>query len=237
MYLCKAIAKVINFVRMQKLSPFFYQRMEHFKNISTLIFDLGGVIINLDLPLCIQNINKLGIDNVEKYLSNFGQSDFFLQFEKGQISVPEFREQLRRLSTREILDAEIDAAWCSFLVDIPQKRIDLLSKLKKQFRIVALSNTNPLHIEISLANEFAKAGKAIDDIFDACYFSYEMHMAKPDIEIFETLLEHERVSAGNCLFLDDGLKNIEQARKSGFQTHWVQKNQSLDFLLDPETFR
>jgi putative hydrolase of the HAD superfamily len=206
--------------------------MKQFNNITTLIFDFGGVIINLDLPKCIQNFKNLGIKDVDKYLSNFGQKEFFLQYEKGQIGTSEFRNEIRKLGKRTLTDKEIDDAWCSFLCDIPAEKLELLTQLKNKYRILLLSNTNPLHIKVSGAGEFAKIGKTYDDFFDKCYFSYEMGMTKPDKEIFEALLTDAGVKAEECLFLDDGKKNIEAASESGFQTCLVKANEDLSFLLD-----
>lgn len=205
--------------------------MKQFSGITTLIFDFGGVIINLDLPTCIQNLKELGVDNVEQYLSNFGQKEFFLQFEKGQIGIPEFRTEIRKLAGVKLTDDQIDSAWCSFLTDIPAEKLALLSELKKKYRMLLLSNTNPLHIEVSAAGEFAKAGKTIHDFFDKCYFSYEMGMAKPDKEIFEAVLSDAGVKPEECLFLDDGPKNIDMADKLGIQTYLVDVTENLDFLL------
>ena len=210
--------------------------MKQFKNISTIIFDFGGVLINLDLAQCISNFKELGIQNIDSYLSNFGQKDFFLDFEKGKIGTEKFRQEIRKYETKPLTDEQIDTAWCSFLCDIPSEKLHLLTELKKKFRIVMLSNTNPLHIEVSAASEFAKVGKTITDFFDATYLSYEMHMAKPDAEIFLKLLEDEQVRANECLFLDDGLKNIEQASKLGIQTYLVKEHEDLSFLLKEETF-
>lgn len=205
--------------------------MKQFKDISTLIFDFGGVLIRLDLAQCIQNIKALGVHGVEKYLSNFGQSDFFLKFEKGEIGVTEFRNEIRKLSDLTLSDDQIDKAWCSFLCEIPNEKIELLEKLRKQYRILLLSNTNPLHIEVSAAGEFAKRGKTIQDYFDKCYLSYEMKMTKPNEDIFLALLDDARVTPGECLFLDDGEKNIEVAERLGIQTYLVDPNEHLDFLL------
>lgn len=210
--------------------------MKQFSNISTLIFDLGGVIINLDLPKCIQNFKQLGVINFENYLSNFGQKGFFLQFEKGQIGIDEFRSEVRKIATKPLSDEQIDKAWCSFLCDIPIQKVQLLLELKKKFHLVLLSNTNPLHINISTANEFARYGLKISDIFEKAYYSYEMGMAKPDPEIFNALLNDAGVTASECLFLDDGLKNIESANKLGIQTHLVNLNDDLKFLLNAETW-
>ena len=206
--------------------------MKQYNNISTLIFDLGGVIVDLDLPKCIQNFKDLGLENIEQYLSNFGQKDFFMQFEKGQIGIPEFRNEIRKLAGIELTDAQIDEAWCSFLTQIPVEKLHLLSELKKKYRLLMLSNTNPLHIETAVAVEFSKTGKTMQDFFDKCYLSYEMGMVKPDVEIFEALLADAQVKAEECLFLDDGKKNIDTAAALGIQTYWVKPDENLNFLLN-----
>ena len=206
--------------------------MKQYNNISTLIFDLGGVIVDLDLAKCIQNFKELGLENIEQYLSNFGQKDFFMQFEKGQIGIPAFRNEIRKLAGIELTDAQIDEAWCSFLTQIPVEKLHLLSELKKKYHLLLLSNTNPVHIETAVAVEFSKTGKTMQDFFDKCYLSYEMGMVKPDVEIFEALLADAQVKAEECLFLDDGKKNIDTAAALGIQTYWVKPNENLNFLLN-----
>ncbi len=201
-------------------------------SITTLIFDFGGVIINLDLPQCIANLKRLGVDNIESYLSNFGQKGFFLKFENGEIGTVEFRNEIRKLSKNVLSDAEIDAAWCSFLCDIPAERLVLLEKLRTKYRLLLLSNSNPLHIDVSVPNALKGTGVKFQDFFDKCYLSYEMKLTKPNPAIFEALLADARVVAGECLFLDDGPKNIETANAMGFQTHFVTQGENLDFLLD-----
>lgn len=205
--------------------------MDKKNTITTLIFDFGGVIINLDLPQCIENLKKLGIANIESYLSNFGQKEFFLQFEKGEIGTAEFRNEIRKLSSKAISDNEIDNAWCSFLCDIPVERLVLLEKLRTKYRLLLLSNSNPLHVDVSAALALKHTGKGIRDYFDTCYFSYEMGLTKPDPAIFETLLADAGVSADECLFLDDGPKNIAIADSLGIQTYFVTQGEDLDFLL------
>lgn len=205
--------------------------MEKKNSITTLIFDFGGVIINLDLARCIENFKKIGVESIELYLSNFGQKEFFLQFENGEIDIPEFRNEIRKLTTGKLTDAEIDAAWCSFLVDIPTERLLLLEKLRSKYKLLLLSNSNPLHVDVSAAKALEGRGKTIQDYFDKCYFSYEMGLTKPNPAIFEALLADVGLTANECLFLDDGPKNIEAAKALGIQTYFVTQGENLDFLL------
>jgi len=210
--------------------------MKHFKNISTLIFDFGGVLINLDINQCILNFKQLGLENFEQYLNNFAQSGFFSKLEKGEISATEFRSEIRKLTPETLTDKQIDEAWCSFLLEIPDEKLTMLIELRKKFRVVLLSNTNIIHFPNSERELFLKTGKKMADYFDKCYLSYEMKMAKPDKEVFESILKAENVQASTCLFLDDGLKNTLQAQKLGMQTYLVAEHEDLSFLLHHETW-
>lgn len=205
--------------------------MKHFSNISTLIFDFGGVLIDLDMNQSILNFKKLGVENVENYLSNFGQSGFFMQLEKGKISAEEFRSEIQKMTTNTITDKEIDDAWNAFLVRIPSEKLDIVYQLRKKFRVIMLSNTNAIHFPYAERTFFSYKNRSIDEYFDKCYRSYDMKMAKPDAEIFEAILSQEQVAANQCLLLDDGPKNIEQAQKLGFQTYFVDPKEDLSFLL------
>jgi len=205
--------------------------MKHFSNISTLIFDFGGVLIDLDMNQSILNFKKLGVENVENYLSNFGQSGFFMQLEKGKISAEEFRSEIRKMTTNTITDKEIDDAWNAFLVRIPSEKLDIVYQLRKKFRVIMLSNTNAIHFPYAEQTFFSYKNRGIDEYFDKCYRSYDMKMAKPDAEIFEAILNQEQVAPNQCLLLDDGPKNIEQAQKLGFQTYFVDPKEDLSFLL------
>jgi len=210
--------------------------MKQFKNITTLIFDFGGVLINLDRNQCIQNFNRLGVKNLDKVLNNYAQSGFFEQLERGQINAETFRDEIRKMTSNTLTDSQIDEAWCSFLLDVPSEKLDLLIELRKNFRILLLSNTNSIHIEHSAATCFNYKGRSMSDFFEKCYLSHEMGMAKPDAEIFEVLLADAKIQANECLLLDDGAKNIEQAQKLGIQTYLVKEREDLSFLLNTKTF-
>ena len=211
--------------------------MKQFNNISTIIFDLGGVLCDLDIDRCIMNFKQLGLENFEHYLNNFGQSGFFMQVEKGLINDDEFRSEVRKLTSKSLTNEQINDAWNSFLVGIPTEKLDIILELRKKFRIIMLSNTNIIHFPNTVARFFNYNGKKLTDFFDKCYLSYEMKMAKPDAEIFLKLLEDEQVQANQCLFLDDGLKNINQAQMLGLQTYLVVPNENLSFLLNNETWQ
>lgn len=201
------------------------------EQVNTLIFDFGGVIYNIDIQLGIDKLKKLGFTEADEYIGHFSHNDFFVQWENGQIDVQTFRNEIRKRCVKEVTDQEIDDAWCAIMLDIPDERIELLKQLRKKYRLLLLSNTNPLHILVSTKNELGKRGLSIDDLFDKCYYSYEVGAVKPGKEIFLHVLQDAGVKAKHCLFLDDGKKNIETAAALGFNTYLVTPGQSLDFLL------
>jgi putative hydrolase of the HAD superfamily len=205
--------------------------MMQLKDITTLIFDFGGVIYNIDIQRGIDKLKKIGFIDADKYIGHFSHTGFFIQWEKGELSPAEFRNEIRKLSTVDLTDNQIDDAWCSIMLDIPRERIDLLLQLRKRYKILLLSNTNPLHILVSTPLELAKYKLTMDDLFDKCYYSYEMGAVKPNPEIFELLLKDAKLKPDECLFLDDGQKNIDTANMLGFKTYHVTPGQSLDFLL------
>lgn len=199
-------------------------------NITTLIFDLGGVIYDIDIQNGIDNFKKIGFNDADKYIGKFTHTGFFISWEKGEISPEEFRNEIRKLSINSLTDKQIDEAWCSIMLGIPRERIDLLIELRKKYRLLLLSNTNYIHINISLPKELEKFGLTMDDLFDKCYYSYLMGAVKPNADIFEMMLMDAKLKPEECLFLDDGDKNIVTAKKLGINTYHVTPGQSLDFL-------
>ena len=113
------------------------------KDIKNLIFDFGGVLINLDRTACRETFEKLGIESIhESVLDDYRQKELYMQLESGNISAAAFRASMRRLSDQDLTDQQIDDAWVSILGDIPDYKLDWLLELRKQYHILLLSNTN-----------------------------------------------------------------------------------------------
>lgn len=189
------------------------------KGIKNLLIDLGGVLINLDRQRCINNFKKLGLNEVDKLLNVFHQQDVFMQQEKGLITSAEFRDSIRETIGKEVADEQIDAAWNSFLVDIPSYKLDLLLKLREKYVVYLLSNTNEIHWRWSCAHVFPYRGFRAEDYFEKTYLSYEMKMMKPDAEIFEAVLGDAGIDPQQTFFLDDSDANCQTARALGISTY------------------
>ena len=158
-------------------------------NIKNIIFDLGGVIINIDYNILIQAFSKIGLPHFEAYFSQKEQKTLFDSYEKGQISSQDFREELKKQCKPGTSNQDIDDAWNAMLLDLPKERLDFLLKTKKSYRTFLLSNTNEIHmlfIENYLKEEFQISN--FDLHFEKVYLSYKVNMRKPDAEIFELVI-------------------------------------------------
>lgn len=189
------------------------------KGITNLIFDFGGVLIDLDRQRCINNFKQLGLNDADQLLGMFHQQGVFMQQEKGLITSAEFRDSIREKIGKEVTDQQIDAVWNSFLVDIPSYKLDLLLKLREKYVVYLLSNTNEIHWLWSCENVFPYHGFRAEDYFEKIYLSYEMKMMKPDTEIFEAVLSDAGIAANQTFFIDDSEANCETARALGISTY------------------
>ncbi len=202
--------------------------LNKFKNI---IFDLGGVIINIDLPLTMTAFEELGIKDVPKLFSTTLQQQLFDFQEKGTITSAQFRDEIRKFSTVHLLDSQIDEAWNALLLDLPKARLELLEKVKRSHRTFLLSNTNEIHIQT--IQRYLNKEYGISDLssfFEKTYLSYQLGMRKPDAELFKLVLDENKLNPSETLFIDDTKQHILAAEKLGIQTYWL--DLSKENLLD-----
>lgn len=189
------------------------------KKIKNLIFDFGGVLIDLDRQRCIERFRQLGLADVENMLGLYAQQDFFRKHEKGLITDAEFRDTIRTLSGRQLTDARIDDAWNSFLVGISPSKLDMLLHLRKDYVIYLLSNTNHIHWQWACENAFPYKSFRVEDYFEQIFLSYEMKMAKPSPEIFQAVLSETGIEPSETLFIDDSADNCRAAAALGIDTY------------------
>ncbi len=191
-------------------------------NIKNIIFDLGGVIINIDYHLTIDAFKKIGFDNFDSAFSQAQQLGVFDQLDKGLVSHIEFRNYIRNLSCKPLTDNQIDTAWNAMLLDFPIERLKLLESIKLQYRTFLLSNTNQIHCDVYTKDlQKAYSGKDLSHFFERVYLSHEMHMRKPDSEAFMLILNENNLKPEETLFIDDTEQHIEGAKKVGLHTHYL----------------
>jgi putative hydrolase of the HAD superfamily len=203
--------------------------MQHIKNI---IFDLGGVIINLDINKTIAEFNKLSYMPFEAIYTQAGQSELFDSFDKGQISTEEFFEELRKQIRYTGPDMELLRAWNAMLLDIPEKRLDVLVTMKQNYNTFLLSNTCEPHIAAFEHDLYLKHGvKNFNDYFDEVYYSCRVGMRKPNKEIFEFVLETNNLKPEETVFIDDSLQHVKGAGECGISAFLLPKGEEIGGFL------
>ncbi|GJM28817.1 MAG: hydrolase [Cyclobacteriaceae bacterium] len=203
--------------------------MARLSNIKNLIFDLGGVIIDLNLPAAYQAFASLSNLSVSEIVKRTNGLMLFTDYEKGLVTSEEFREQIGSLLNIPASADTIDDAWCTMLGNIPIERLELLSSLLPKFRTFALSNTNDIHAERfdSMIGQTIGNKGLLNEYFEKVYFSHEMKMRKPDAEIYQAVLDEQRLVPAETLFIDDNLENINGASTLGIRTLHLQTPQQL----------
>ena len=192
--------------------------------IKNIIFDWGGVITDLDFEAGNKAFKKYGLnDFIEQYNMQV-QKDIYLKLETGAVEPDEFRSELRKLIPNPISDDELDQCWSALLCELPEERWDLLNKVKNSYKTYLLSNTNIIHIKNYFNRLLKKYGNyGYTHLFEKTYFSFELRMRKPDIEIFKYVLKDSNLQPEETLLIDDFHENIKAAGELGINTYHLQE--------------
>jgi putative hydrolase of the HAD superfamily len=196
-----------------------------YKNI---IFDLGGVIVDIDPPLSYSAIANLAQQplTLEEFL--LAHEQLFLDYEKGMISSHDFRNGIRKALNSTAADADIDIAWNSMLLHVPLERLQLLEKLKDRYQLFVLSNTNEIHVPaFNKIVEKISGQHDIAHFFHNVHYSHLMQMRKPEPQIYQAVLELNRLIPQETLFVDDRYENILAAQEAGMHTFHVTENRDI----------
>ena len=201
-------------------------------NIKNLVFDFGGEFVDLEKERIGNKVKALGATDIEQLLGVYTKTGFFQDYEKGNISDYNFREQLRSHVKPDASDEALDDAWNSFLVGIPSNKLECLLQLRKKYKVYLLSNTNFIHWDYSCNNMFRYNGYKVCDFFDKIFLSFKMHEAKPNISIFKTVISETNINPEETLFLDDSQDNCNAATTLGINTKLIRpkENWTTSFL-------
>ncbi len=207
--------------------------MQHFaKNkIKNIIFDLGGVIMNLDVPRTIKAFENIGITDFVNDTGHHYKNPVFYDFETGKVSESEFVEELANISANSLSGTQIREAWNAMILDMPIERIKFLLDLKKKYKIYLLSNTNSIHQEKFLRETNEANDFSFNELFEKAYYSHEIGIRKPNEEVFHFVLKDSKLNTDKTLFVDDSLQNINSAQKTGLRTFHI-RNYNLLSLID-----
>ncbi|MGV6862608.1 MAG: HAD family hydrolase [Putridiphycobacter sp.] len=192
-------------------------------NFKAIIFDLGGVILNIDYHQTINAFKSLGVPNFDILYTQAKQNHVFDRFEEGKMSADEFRAYIRSESHMDLTNDQIDRAWNAMLFDLPESRVELLNQLKEKYPIFLYSNTNSIHLKAFRAIIKNQHGNAhlLEDIFQDTYYSHQLGYRKPNPEGFLHILKTHGLNASETLFIDDSEQHIKGANKIRLQTFWL----------------
>jgi putative hydrolase of the HAD superfamily len=203
-----------------------------FTGIKNLVFDLGGVIINLDFSKTYNAFAQLLEKTVEETVNTFEKEHIFKLYETGKLSYPGFLDSIRSFGSPSLREKDIVNAWNALLLDIPRERIELLQRLRRKYKVFLLSNTNFTHIEKVNEILFASSGvKDLKDLFDITYLSYEIELAKPHKDIYEFVQRDAKLNPAETVFLDDTEVNLMVPEASGWKTIHVREPLTIIELL------
>lgn len=206
--------------------------MQSNKAIRQIIFDFGGVILDIDPQQTINALQSMGVEDVDIFNTKSFQEDVIAKFERGIITPEQFRERVRQHIGKDICDQDIDDAWNALLLDIPKERIKVLEQVKNNYDIFLLSNSNEIHYDIYVRDLQLRFGyREFDQLFHKAYFSFDLHLSKPNVEIFEFVLNQHNLIPEETLFIDDTLMHIEAAQKTGLKTYHLMKPERIRDLF------
>jgi putative hydrolase of the HAD superfamily len=202
------------------------------KKISTLIFDFGGVIIDIDFERTINAFVKLGAENFGENYSKATQSGIFDALDKGDVSETEFVNSLKPLLPAGVSDQQIIDAWNAIIIGIPEGRVRLLEEVRKHYQICLLSNTNITHYNLytPFLKEFGY--NSLHELFHKVFLSFELGMRKPDRDIFDYLFVKSEINKQESLFIDDSHHIIEAARSYGIPAFWLRDGMDIRNLFE-----
>lgn len=195
--------------------------------VKNIIFDLGGVLLNLDTGLTRKAFIELGVVNFDELFRIGYASSFFKDYEAGAITDEGFINSSLQLMPPGTSKEQVINAWNKMLLDFPEERVELLNNLKKTHRLFLFSNTNAIHLEAFQKSYFDAYGRSMEDHFEKAWYSHIINRRKPDVAAFEYVLRDSGLEAGNTLFIDDALVNVEGARAAGMQAIHLEPGKTI----------
>ncbi len=192
--------------------------------IKNILFDMGGVLFTQSTARAKERFAALGIDTAY-YLGDYGQKDFFLDIERGDITPQQFCERMSAVTGREVGMEQARHCWLGFVEGpVPQEWLDALEQLGKRYRLGLLSNTNPFVMSHTNSAAFSQAGLPISHYVPELWLSYELRVCKPSPEIYRQVLAQGGMAADETIFVDDSAKNIQAAGQLGIHGLHVPTN-------------
>lgn len=189
--------------------------------IRNIIFDLGAVLLDIDVPRFKEEVHRL----CKRYSASYQMEDdsIFDAYEKGEMSTTAFFETLHKQVESKVPIHELERAWSLILKEPFPSSMAFLKWANTNYSTYLLSNTNDAH-RVHFDQVFDRVlGKGrFYELFQEVYYSHEMGLSKPNERIYREVLQQSQLNAEECLFIDDKAENIAGAKACGIGG-WVFK--------------
>jgi putative hydrolase of the HAD superfamily len=201
------------------------------KNIENIIFDLGGVILDIDYNLTRKEFEDLGVLHFDEMYSQANANKLFRKLETGQISNDDFFKELNSVTGLDLNPQKIRNAWNAMLLNFRESSLKFLDEIKSKYNTYLFSNTNFIHMEaFHKIFHNKQRDHPFNDYFDNAFYSCEIGLRKPDVESYQWILNHLNIKADKTLFIDDSIQNVEAAKKLGMQIIFFEKGMRIENL-------
>jgi HAD superfamily hydrolase (TIGR01509 family) len=199
--------------------------------IKNIILDLGGVLVDIDYHLTENAFKKIGFTNFDELYTQYVATELFESFETGKITEDDFYNEIMRIDTNGNDKQTIMAAWNAMLLDFRKSSFDFLQTLQGKYKLYLLSNTNTIHLaEFNRIFSEQTGFPNMDGFFTKSYYSHLIGLRKPYKEIYNYVLQDAGIKAGETLFIDDSLHNIQGAKAVGIHTHLLLPGEKIESL-------
>jgi len=199
--------------------------------IKNIIFDLGGVLLDLDYQKTIRSFIDLGVEDFESRFTQFHADELFARFETGKVTEHEFYTRLQQTIPPNITREQIKTAWNAMMLGFRSESLITLQQLSVRFRLFLLSNTNSIHLSCFRDLFTRDTGKEeLEPFFNKTWYSHLIGLRKPGKEVYTFVLNDAGILAEETLFIDDSINNIEGAGAVGIKTHHMQEKERIGEL-------
>jgi glucose-1-phosphatase len=200
--------------------------MSRSKKIEGLLFDMGGVLFEIDFKLAFQTWKQWTLLSIEEIQSWFKMDEAYKKHERGEIGAAQYFNHLRSVLELQATDSEIALGWNALFLDEIDETLNYISKVKSQLPCFAFTNSNPTHRDFWV-NKYPRVIKSLDKIF----VSSDLGLRKPERESFEAISDATGISLGAMLFFDDTEENVIAAEMSGMRAIYVKDHTDVKHAL------
>lgn len=199
--------------------------------IKAIVFDMGGVLLDLDISGCVEAFKSIGFDKAGEMIDACHQQGLFADLESGKLSAREFIDAAKKYCRPGTTDEEFISCHLKIVTGIAPYKAEYLKKLRKRYPLFILSNNNPLSLP-ECARYFREAGIPFEETFKELFFSSEMKLMKPYPEIYRETLRHIGYAAEELLFIDDSPSNVATGREMGMNALLSTPGDNLEELIE-----